>query len=148
VNSDTDRKALAAETEKLHAEKQRLKNEAREGKDALVSKAAAKSFDVGMLGNGLAKGGNAAHRMNRIQLLHRVRLQFKPLLADLANDWEWFIDRYDRNSAGLYDKVWGSKFLQQMDALLKSENKNTSNELEAFIHRHIKALKIQPAIKI
>ena len=69
---------------------------------------AVKSFETSDLGQGPPKGGTAEHRKNRMQVLERFRLRFRPLPSEQANDWEWFKSRWDKaRQDKLHDAVKG-----------------------------------------
>ena len=112
-------KELAAEEENLRKRKLDLL----QASTVVECQKALKSWDTSDLGQGHPAGGTKLHAQNRRDILERLRGRAKPLPPDLANDWYWFLRKWDqaRLSRMIPWKraAWGSVFRDLVHDLMK-----------------------------
>ena len=119
---DKERKAAIKE---LLAQQEKLKERQRElarASTIVECEQAVKSWDLDDLGQGHALGGAKHHKQNRIAILDRIRHRSKPLPADLANDWNWFLKHWDAARVAMLMPLqrtgWASDFVKIAKKLL------------------------------
>ncbi|MCP4005688.1 MAG: hypothetical protein GY725_15975, partial [bacterium] len=138
------KKALQAASEELMAtfkglkdrEREFAQKQAREGE--LRARAAAladapKGFDPEMLGQGRLQGGTLAHRAARFDLLRRVRAAALPLPAVMSNDWERFLQMFDRAASAHFDKAWGATLLRDVQQVLADLRGGRADAFERYV---------------
>ena len=70
-----------------------------------------------MLGQGRAKGGNKEHRLNRYEVLERVRRVGK-LTEDQKGQWDFFKTQWDVAQASAIGTNWGQVFAENIQEVL------------------------------
>jgi hypothetical protein len=120
-------KGMRAEQEALHQRRLELQR----ASTVAESLTALRSFEIADLGQGHAAGGSAEHIRNKMNVLDRIKQRAAPLPPDQANDWEWFRERWDKNSVERLPKerrpVWGFTF-KNIAVHLLTKIKNGEND--------------------
>ena len=129
---------MSAQAERFVCERRRLAEE-RALTDCL---AAVRSFDLGDLGQGHAREGNAAHRRNRFAVLDRIRMR-SPLPPALDNDWTRFKCLWDRQQVAFLGGAansWGVRFRDIAAKLLEKIQGGEADVLAQWMKRQSRNL--------
>jgi hypothetical protein len=110
------------------------KAELLELENLLESKHAVKRFSVESLGQGNAKGGGAAARKRRFEVLDRLARVGAGLSPGQKNDWTWFKDAWDEKMLSEHKENWGGTFAAWMQGILDDCDKGVGNAMSVFVH--------------
>ena len=91
----------------------------REAQDLAQTQTALKSFTVEMLGHGRLRGGGAAHRNRRLDVLDRIARHGAEFTPQQRNDWKWFKEAWDDSMSESHNKDWGSTFARIAQHLME-----------------------------
>ena len=112
---------------------------------------AVKSWDLDDLGQGHAHGGTRQAARNRMAILERVRTRSKPLPADLANDWQWFLKHWDAARIQWLRPVqrnaWAADFVGIVKELLRRLREN-EDALAIWMKRERERYLCAPALRL
>ena len=92
----------------------------REASEMQETQAAVKTFTPAMLGAGLPRGGGAAHRNRRRDVLNRLAARGAEFSAQGKNDWVWFRAVWDKKMCEEHGSAWGQVFAEQMQHLCEA----------------------------
>ena len=92
----------------------------REASEMQETQAAVKTFTPAMLGAGLPRGGGAAHRNRRRDVLNRLAARGAEFSAQGKNDWVWFRVVWDKKMCEEHGSAWGQVFAEQMQHLCEA----------------------------
>ena len=110
-------KAAARKAKAQKLEIDVAKARAKDGREALARMQ--KTFSIGDLGQGNAKGGTAKHHSSRVQLLERLRLRAPPLSPALEALWHDFARRYSLALASRCGAAVGVSLSENVAAVMK-----------------------------
>ena len=98
---------------------------------------ALKAFPDDAIGVGHKDGGTKAHRDARQDILRRLRLRAAPLPPDLDNDWEWFVQQWDKRRVEHLPELdkctWGYRFRETILGLLGRIRKDEPDVLAKWM---------------
>lgn len=126
-------KAALAEAKEQQQQLQRVKAQLRDAQDLLAAKEALKSYTPDMLGDGRPRGGGAAYRSRRHEVLDRL-LSHANLTPQQRNDWCWFKDEWDKKMSELHNQTWGMEFAQICQGLLEKLQAGERNVFSEFMY--------------
>ncbi len=113
---------------------------------------AVKAFADEDIGVGHAAGGTRAHRATRKAILHRLRLRASPLPADLANDWDWFVERWDTFRVDRltvdFKPTWGFQFRTIILYLLNRIRDGEPDVLASWMREEMRRFLPLPALRL
>ena len=87
-----------------------------------------KSFSAEMLGQGKPRGSNKDHRLNRYEVLERVRRAGK-LIEDQKGQWDFFKTQWDAAQASAIGTNWGQVFAEILNDV---QLKMLHGDIDAF----------------
>ena len=93
-----------------------------------------KAFSVEMLGQGRAKGGNKEHRLNRYEVLERVR-RVGNLTEDQKGQWDFFKTQWDDTHAAANGANWGQIFAENIQDVLLKMLHGESDAFSVFVKK-------------
>jgi hypothetical protein len=126
-------KAALKEAKEQQQQLQRIKAQLRDAQDLIAAKDALKSYTPDMLGEGRPRGGGAAYRIRRHEVLDRL-LTHANLTPQQRNDWAWFKDEWDKKMSEIYNQTWGSEFAQICQGLLNKVQAGDSTVFSEFMY--------------
>ena len=91
-----------------------------------------KAFSVEMLGQGKPNGGNKEHRLNRYEVLERVR-RVATLTEDQKGQWDFFKTQWDATQASAVGAEWGKTFAENMHDVLVNMLHGDSDAFSKFV---------------
>ena len=121
------------ETKEHQLQLQRVKAQLREAKDLVAAKEALKSYTPDMLGEGRPRGGGAAFRTRRQEVLDRL-LTHGNLTPQQRNDWNWFKEEWDKVMADTHGISWGSEFAKICQGLLEQVRAGQTSAVSEFMY--------------
>ena len=110
-------KAAKAEAKEYQNKLNRVRTQLKDAQDLLAAKEALKSYTPETLGEGKARGGGAAFRARRFEVMDRLLTHGK-LTPQQNNDWNWFKDAWDKHMSETHDQQWGHVFAEICQGLL------------------------------
>ena len=111
-------------------------------------KDAVKRFSPEMLGEGHAKGGTAAMRKRRFEVLDRLAKYGTGLSAEQKNDWDWFKHSWDQKMKAEHVKHWGSVFAGWMQGVVNQMKDGEGNAFSMFVYNETRRCFNENAILI
>ena len=111
-------------------------------------KDAVKRFSPEMLGEGHAKGGTAAMRKRRFEVLDRLAKYGTGLSAEQKNDWAWFKHSWDEKMKAEHVKHWGSVFAGWMQGVVNQMKDGEGNAFSMFVYNETRRCFNENAILI
>ena len=127
----TDLKKEAVEANRLLKKR---KQEIVERENRLASSHTLKTYSIDQLGQGHAKGGTAACRTRRHEVLDRMARNGIGLSVGQRNDWNWFKQAWDETMAREYTENWGGKFAEWIQGVIDRFKKGEANAFSVFVH--------------
>ena len=110
------------------------KKDVLEAEMRLESKHVIKSFSVEFLGQNHARGGGAAGRKRRFEVLDRLARLGAGLSAPQKNDWTWFKEAWDEKMLEEHEAEWGGVFAGWTQKVLNDLEGGAANALSLFVH--------------
>ena len=126
-------KAALAEAKEQQQQLQRVRAQLRDAQDLLAAKDALKSYTPDMLGDGRPRGGGAAYRARRREVLDRLLSRAK-LTPQQRNDWCWFKDEWDKKMSEIHNQTWGMEFAQVCQGLIEKIQAGDNNVFSEFMY--------------
>ena len=115
-----------------------LKKRKREIEDAeavLETKHAIKQYLPEDFGKGRIRGGGAAARKNRWEVLDRLARLGQGLSPAQRNDFKWFKEAWDARMLQEHGDNWPRLFMGWMQRLLGENEAGHGNAFSVFVHR-------------
>ena len=100
--------------------------------DIIETAVAVKRYSPEMLGAGHSKGGTAAMRKARFELMDRIAQLGSGLSADQRNEWPWFKENWDKKMCLAHKEAWGTVFARWMQHVL-DELRGANNAMSLFV---------------
>jgi hypothetical protein len=113
------------------------------------SKHMMKRFSLENLGEGHPKGGGAAARKRRFEVLNRLMRLGSGLSFAQKNDWTWFKEAWDEKMLVEHKNKWGGLFATWMQQVLDDYEKGVGNPMSIFVHRETRrCFDVVPALLV
>ena len=93
-----------------------------------------KVFSPEMLGAGKARGGNKDHKLNRYQVLDRLR-RIGNLTQQQNSQWDFFKTHYDEAQANARGENWGQEFAEIVQGVLLEMLHGDKDAFSKFVKR-------------
>ena len=126
-------KAAKAEAKEYQNKLSHVRMQLKDAQDLLAAKEALKSYTPEMLGEGRARGGGAAFRARRLEVMDRLLTHGK-LTPQQNNDWNWFKDAWDKHMSETHDQQWGRVFAETCQGLLDQLRQGISAAVSNFMY--------------
>ena len=107
-------KKAKTEAKEFQARVASARKRLREAHEMQETQDALKTFSPEMLGAGLLRGGGAAFRNRRKDVLNRLAARGAAFSARGKNDWDWFVETWDAKMCAEHGREWGTVFAEQM----------------------------------
>ena len=127
------KRKLVGEIEGAKADLARQKAKLLEVQRLTETAVAVKRFSPEMLGAGHAKGGTAANRKQRFDLMDRIASLGSGLSAEQQNDWTWFKEAWDKKMAEAHKEAWGTTFAGWIQGVLE-KMREANNAMSVFVY--------------
>ncbi len=116
------------------SELRKRKAELQEYENLLETRHALKRFSLESLGQGHARGGGAAARRKRFEVMDRVARNGAGLTPAQRNDFGWFKEAWDEAMLNEHKGDWGGTFASYIQNILDDVDSGITNAFSLFVH--------------